>query len=125
MVDESDAESLIFVYGSLKRGYSLHSYLADQRFHAYAVTEPLYRLLDCGDYPALIKVSTDGVAVRGEVYSVTPFCLQQLDVVECVSEGLYTREPVRLQQHGGHVSAYFYARSVAGLADCGCEWPNV
>ena len=45
---------LIFVYGSLKRGYALHHLLASQQFHGIAVTQPLYRLFDLGSYPGLI-----------------------------------------------------------------------
>ncbi len=122
----NDSTVLLFVYGSLKRGLRLHSYLETQNFLAEAVTEPSYRLFNCGDYPGLVKVSTKGVSVKGEVFEVSQACLSRLDVVEAVDEGLYVREQIHLAAPTWNlpVEAYFYARSVVGLPDCGSRWPT-
>lgn len=119
----------IFVYGSLKRGQLLHEALNGQQFLGFATTLPEYALFDCGQYPALVKVATNGDAVKGELFSVDPICLQKLDQIEGVDEGLYSREIVKLENAGSnleekvHVWAWFYLHSVASLKRCGDEWP--
>ena len=123
--EKSNIASLIFVYGSLKRGFSLHHYLADHTFIGTAQTLPLYRLFDCGEYPALVDAATDGQCVKGEVYRVSKACQLQLDEVEGVDEGLYERREIRLATpyEDASVQAWFYLHPVAGLKDCGQEWP--
>ena len=57
-------ESLLFVYGTLMRGYGLHAVLA-RRATAVGARTVRGRLLDLGRYPGLV----DGAGrVRGEVY---------------------------------------------------------
>lgn len=122
---ERESEFRLFVYGSLKRGYRLHHYLNSQRWLGNALTEPDYRLYDCGSYPALVKATKRGRAIHGEVYAVQPGIRTVLDEVEGVAEGLYVLENVRLQPpfNDPVVYAYFYARSVEHLVDCGNIWP--
>jgi gamma-glutamylcyclotransferase (GGCT)/AIG2-like uncharacterized protein YtfP len=115
--------SLIFVYGSLKRGYALHHLLATQQSQGNAVTRPLYRLFDLGSWPGLIEWP-DGLAIRGEVYQVDAECLQRLDEAEGVAEAQYARRPILLQPpfDRDEVHAWFWLRSVNGLPDCGEQW---
>ena len=115
---------LVFVYGTLMRGDVRAASLADQQFVGEAVTTPRYRLLNCGDYPGLIEVPADGEAIEGEVYDVSPECLQRLDRIEAVDEGLYERRPIILNEPfaGRAVEAYFYLLSTEGLPDCGPRW---
>ena len=87
---------LVFVYGSLKRGYNLHYLLEDQLPLGNAVTLPLYRLFDLGSYPGLIEWP-EGLEIRGEVYQVGTDRLARLDEVEGVAEQLYVRRRVSLQ----------------------------
>ena len=121
--------TLVFVYGSLKRGYRLHHLLQDQKFLGPASTITRYRLFDAGEYPGLVEVSTDnigqGVSVRGELYRVDDECLRRLDEAEGVDEGLYYRRPICLNHLDAQnlAEAWFFAGSVADLADCGQEWP--
>lgn len=145
--------SLVFVYGSLKRGYALHQLLCDQKFLGEAITQPFYKLYDCGEYPGLVKVAADGVSVKGELYLVAPARLAQLDEVEGIDEGLYLRDEVQListpalnsplaslekrdsgtstlRNHSATrstatdtVQAYFYLLSTSNLKDCGSCWP--
>mgnify|MGYP000569032278 CR=1 FL=1 len=119
------SERLIFLYGSLKRGFPLHHYLASQQFIGLAETLPLYRLFDCGEYPALVAALTKGKRVRGEVYRLSEACQLQLDDVEDVSDGLYERREIRLAApfDTQNIEAYFYLHSVARLRDCGARWP--
>ncbi len=116
--------TLVFVYGSLKRGFALHSLLAAQRFAGRAVTSPLYRMFDLGDYPGMVDWQP-GNSIEGELYGVTEQCLRVLDDAEGVDEGLYVRKPVQLHNPipATSVFAWFYAGSVDGLPDCGTHWP--
>ena len=115
---------LIFVYGSLKRGYALHHLLSSQQNLGNAVTRSLYRLFDLGSWPGLVDWP-EGLAVRGEVYQVDSACLQQLDEAEGVSEALYARRRILLQPPFDRevIHAWFWLGSVSGLPDCGEQWP--
>ena len=118
---------LIFVYGTLKRGFCRAHFLAGQSFLSNARTLPKYRMYDCGTYPGL-QPAEDGLEILGEVWSVDEACLVLLDQVEEVDTGLYSRavielacplpEPVR----DTPVEAYYYRPSVAGFPDCGEQW---
>ncbi|MCP4783849.1 MAG: gamma-glutamylcyclotransferase [Fuerstiella sp.] len=120
-----NGRSLIFVYGSLKRGFVLHRHLLRQEFVATASTQPGYRLFDCGAYPAMVKVAVNGRSVKGEVFSVDQECLLQLDEIEGVGEGLYVRELVHLCSpfETSQTDAWFFVPPTLGLSDCGAEWP--
>ena len=119
-----DSLRLIFVYGSLKRGYALHHLLEGQAFRGLARTCPLYRIFDLGSYPGLVDWP-EGLAVHGEVYEVDAECLKRLDEAEGVDEGLYARRVIKLQSpfDGVEASAWFWLDRVAGLRDCGTSWP--
>ena len=115
---------MIFVYGSLKRGGALHSHLTEQQFLGTALTAAHYQLFALAEYPGLIEAD-DGVAIEGEVFEVTLPCLDLLDSVEGVAEGLYARRLIVLQSpfHSDSVQAWFYCRSIRGLRNCGNRWP--
>ena len=119
-----DPQSLIFVYGSLKRGHGLHHLLEGQVFRGSATTYPRYRIFDLGSYPGLVDWP-EGLAVQGEVYEVDTECLKRLDEAEGVDEGLYARRVIKLQPpfDGVETSAWFWLNKVAGLRDCGASWP--
>lgn len=117
-------QQLIFVYGSLKRGYALHYLLEGTRFCGVAETAPLYRIFDLGRYPGLVDWP-EGLKVTGELYEVDEECLQELDVAEGVAEGQYARRKVQLQAPFDYCSAmaWFWLHEVTGLRDCGTAWP--
>ena len=130
------SNTLIFVYGSLKRGYALHSLLTSQRFLGTAQTVAHYRLFDLGEYPGLIDVNADallepwlvgleGLAIHGELYEVSTECLERLDEAEGVNERLYERRRVLLAppMPDQHVFAWFYLQGVENCRDCGTSWP--
>jgi gamma-glutamylaminecyclotransferase len=116
--------TLLFVYGTLKRGCSNHGLLAGQRFIGVARTAPGYRLYDLGSYPGLVADAADARGVIGEVWSVDPPALLRLDELEGVDEGLYRREPIALAGSfaGEQVAAYFYARPLGSHRAIGPEW---
>lgn len=69
---------LLFVYGTLKKGYPLHSTFShlDAMLIGPYETEKNYTMYDLGSYPA---VTVGGLAsIKGEIYaikSITPFDL--------------------------------------------------
>jgi gamma-glutamylaminecyclotransferase len=117
-------ETLVFVYGTLKRGGSNHHYLAGQKFAGEARTPPGFRLFDLGEYPGMVAQGDDRTGVSGEVWAVDADCLARLDVLECIAEGLYRRELVPLLPPFADrkVGSYLYARTVEGRRDLGGEY---
>jgi gamma-glutamylaminecyclotransferase len=116
--------TLLFVYGTLKRGCSNHRYLANQRFVGLARTPPGYRLYDLGGYPGIVVQPDDREGVVGEVWSVDDDALAALDKFEGVHEGLYRREPLPLMAPFADqkIEAYMSVLSVAGRPDIGSDW---
>ena len=104
---------LVFVYGSLKRGFPLSGALVTSR---YVGTVPLqgYTLHSAGAFPYMIPCH-NGI-VLGELYDVDKRTLDRLDRVE--KEGnLYTRESIG-EYEGQEVYSYL-AKSIQnpGFAD--------
>ena len=114
--------TVVFVYGTLKRGHAAHDLLVGQRFLGPAVTAPRYRLVDLGPYPGLVHDDANGLAVSGELWEVTDEQLKELDFFEgCPA--LYRREAVEVVGADGPVEAYFYARPVPPRVPTGAAWP--
>jgi gamma-glutamylcyclotransferase (GGCT)/AIG2-like uncharacterized protein YtfP len=115
----------LFVYGTLKRGQPRHRFLAGQTFVAAAVTRPLYRMFNAGEYPALVR-HADGRPVEGELWEVSEACVTTIDAVEGCDVGLYVRAPVKLLPPHDclAVETYLYGMTVDGFADYGSRWPS-
>tara|TARA_R110002096_G_scaffold403766_3_gene601352 strand:+ start:60636 stop:61019 length:384 start_codon:yes stop_codon:yes gene_type:complete len=118
--------NLLFVYGSLKRGFSNHFYLANAEWVGNAQTKPGYRMFDYGGYPAAI-VDSGGYSIKGELWRVSDDCLTLIDELEGIDEGLYKRataslEPPFADQEG--VIMYHYLLETRELPDVGGEWPR-
>src|SRR5271170_6537591 len=113
--------TLLFVYGTLKRGQRNHHYLAGQEFVGTDRTAPLYRLFDCGPYPALVEFPKNGTAIEGELWRIDDETLQQIQRLE-ESPKLYRMHSVAI---AGWPAArtYIYQKSIEGLRDCGSSWP--
>lgn len=113
----------LFVYGTLKRGFSRAAVLQGETFLGLAKTEARYRLLNCGNYPGLVEAS-EGVSIEGELWDISPDCLQRLDEIEGVGIQLYQRTKVSLQipHDREDVETYLYRQSIEGLPDCGVRW---
>ena len=116
--------SLVFVYGTLKRGCSNHHHLAGQTFVGLARTRPGFWLFDVGGFPGLVAHPTDADGVAGEVWLVDPGCLERLDELEGVAEGLYRRAGIPLESPFAEsaVEAYLYPHSIAGRTELGSSW---
>lgn len=116
-------KTLVFVYGTLKRGGENHAWIEQQQFVAEARTLPLYRLYDLGGYPGMVR-SADGVSIQGEVWSVDEVGLTRLDVLEDVEGGEYERVAMQLEGEFATqpVEGYVYLRSVEGRREAGASW---
>lgn len=116
------ARSLVFVYGTLKRGHVRHFALAGQRYLGEARTRPRYRMVNLGSYPALIEGGSSAIA--GELWEVDASCLALLDEIESVADSYYRRGPVALAPPHDDlfVEAYFYDADVSTLPEHGESW---
>jgi gamma-glutamylcyclotransferase (GGCT)/AIG2-like uncharacterized protein YtfP len=113
----------VFVYGTLKRGYQRHPSISQQLFLGEACTVPRFRLYDLGEYPGMIG-DTSGASISGELFAVSEECLGRLDEIECVNQGLYSRQPVELLPPWNERKAltYIYEQSVTGCREIPV-WP--
>jgi gamma-glutamylaminecyclotransferase len=94
----------VFVYGSLKRGFANHRFVARSKFLGPGVTPPRFAMLDLGAYPGVIRGAT---AVAGEVWAVSPAVLARLDQLEDNGR-IYSRELVPIALPSGSVDAWLY-----------------
>ncbi|MBZ0273671.1 gamma-glutamylcyclotransferase [bacterium] len=85
--------TILFVYGTLKRGQRNHHLMREARFLGEAVTAPQYTLLDLGSFPGMIP--SGNTAVHGELYEVGPELMARLDRHEGVPR-FYVRVPILL-----------------------------
>lgn len=97
---------LLFVYGTLKRGFGNHWYLEKAKFLGNAETVEKYALYEVG-IPYVVKeekIST----IKGEVYEVGRAELTAIDKLEGHPK-YYRREKVRVRvENGDEVEAWFY-----------------
>lgn len=117
-------KTLVFVYGTLKRGCSNHHFLADQDFVGEARTTPGFRLYQLGGHPGMVAKPDDHDGVIGEIWSVGEEALIRLDGLEGLKEGIYRREVVPLLPPFADqgIEGYIYNRSVKNRRDIGSEW---
>ena len=114
-------KTILFIYGSLKRGHLNHHRIADQEYLGDAITEPHYRIIAIGKYGGLIRDEANGTAVKGELWAVTPAALANLDAFEG-GEGDWIRGPVAICE-GGQVQAYLWTGPVPAEVPSGATWP--
>jgi gamma-glutamylaminecyclotransferase len=113
--------TLLFVYGTLKRGGVNDHLLRDQDFIGEATTAPRYRVFDLGPYPGLVRDDASGLAVQGELFAVSDCCLAELDDFEGVPE-LFTRDRIEVDGFE-EVWAYCWNQPVPNGARSGKGWP--
>ncbi|WP_299465115.1 gamma-glutamylcyclotransferase family protein [uncultured Gimesia sp.] len=120
----SESRTLIFVYGTLKRGFCRSHHLAGQTFLEAACTIPGYTMYDCGEYPGLVVNPTDGVCIQGELWSVNGPGIAILDEVEGVAENWFSRQQIELQHPAipETVQAYYFEGDVTRLPVYGDNW---
>ena len=107
--------TLVFTYGTLKRGFSNHVLMQDLIRSGDASLKGVYQTLEkyplvCGPYrvPFLLNKPGTGHRVTGELYAVSPRGLSRLDELEGITRGHYVRQPIRLaaaEKEGGDLEA--------------------
>lgn len=105
---------LLFVYGTLKRGFLNHDHLANASCrgrYETVVPHPLV-ILAPWEMPSLYNRPGQGQRVCGELYEVDPPTLRRIDVLEMVGEpDGYERARIRLRPldpGGAPCSAWTY-----------------
>ncbi|CAH8309849.1 unnamed protein product [Eruca vesicaria subsp. sativa] len=103
--------TLVFTYGTLKRGFSNHVLMQDLIKSGDASFKGVYQTLDkyplvCGPYrvPFLLNKPGTGHRVTGELYAVSPRGLSRLDELEGITRGHYVRQTIRIaagEKQGG------------------------
>lgn len=114
--------TVLFVYGTLKRGERNHRLIGDQQFLGPAVTAPKYRVFDLGPYPGLVPDSASGLSVAGELWDVSACALGELDDFEGVPD-LFDRRVIEVIGTDRRVEAYLWVRAVPPAAPSGDRWP--
>lgn len=111
----------VFVYGTLKRGFPNHRYLAGATFIGEARTREAYPLVVGGAWftPFLIPEVGSGHPVRGELWRVPEAMMPALDDLESthLPDG-YRREtiPVVMLEGGDTLEAWVYFRKREHIA---------
>ena len=90
---------LLFVYGTLKRGFRLHHHMEGARFVATARTGLGFSLYRLDWYPAMVA-DPHGAGVSGELFEASDALIAVLDEVECVPD-LYHRLEIPLVEWNG------------------------
>eukprot|EP00898_Chlorokybus_atmophyticus_P001685 jgi/Chlat1/2517/Chrsp175S00142 len=125
----SPGAELVFVYGTLKRGFFNHYVLQRQMarggavFIGTAFTKHAYPMVLPGPFhvPFLLNVPNQGHRIPGEVYAVDKTALAALDEKEGVHYNYYTRanvEVTELQPHtreGEALARLYGGRITAGV----------
>tara|TARA_B100001094_G_C18150787_1_gene783560 strand:- start:871 stop:1236 length:366 start_codon:yes stop_codon:yes gene_type:complete len=98
---------IVFVYGTLKKGYSNQGYLAGQEYLGEYETNPRWGLIDLGPFPAMV---CGALAVKGEAYSISDSVLEDLDILEGVAQGMYHRRRIQITNSGNQskINAWVY-----------------
>src|SRR5262249_39279916 len=113
--------TVLFLYGSLKRGHSNHRLIADQQYLGDAVTEPRYRIIELGQYGGLICDDADGLAGEGKLLGGGAWCLAGLGDFQTGGGG-WARSPGRVAGREG-AEAYFWIGEVPANVRSGDVWP--
>src|SRR5580692_5776858 len=115
-------KTILFVYGTLKRGLRNNHLIADQEFLGEVQTEPLYRVIDLGPHPGLVVDKVNGLAVRGELWVLSESSLKDLDAFEEVP-GPFIRTEIRIAGREEPAQAYFWNCPIPEGVASGSEGP--
>lgn len=117
---------ILFVYGTLKRGYVNHAVLANAAFIGVGITLEPYQLViaDKRNVPTLIDEVGNGLQVHGELFSITPSLLDILDRFEDVGKPSgYVRRPITIEAASSRQTtawAYMKSRDQIGVIKSSC-----
>lgn len=97
-------DNLVFVYGSLKRGYPLNQALSRSLYVSKATAGPQYTLLEGDMFPFLVE--RKGIGARGELYLVDDRTLEDLDRIEG-HPNFYKRKQIKITDEFGQERTAF------------------
>jgi len=99
---------MVFVYGSLKRGFGNHYFLRDAKYCGNTETvDATFCMHSMGPFPAVTESNDNGYHITGELYEVDADTMNALDKLE--GNGVfYTRKLVRVYTLEGTVEAWMY-----------------
>jgi gamma-glutamylaminecyclotransferase len=97
---------IVFVYGSLMRGFRNHVLLTDARFIGEGASEPRFTMLHLGSFPALVEVGS--TTIVGELYEVDDITLGRLDMLEGHPAFYYRKEIGTVTGEEGAFTALAY-----------------
>ena len=99
---------MVFVYGSLKRGFGNHYFLHNAKFCGITETvDSAFRMHSMGAFPAVTETSEKGYHITGELYEVDADTMRELDKLE--GNGVfYSRKRVRVYTVEGIIEAWMY-----------------
>ena len=97
---------LVFVYGTLKRGFSNHHILKDAEFLGSGeTTESVFTMYHLGGFPGVVLGGNSDI--KGELYSVDEATLQHCDWLEG-HPNFYKRLPVEVKVGSEFITAWMY-----------------
>lgn len=111
----------LFIYGTLLHGEDNHYLLGGRQPLATVVSEPVYRMLDMGGYPALTEGGA--TAIVGELYEVDVATLARLDILEEVPE-LYRRVATVVEGQAVELYVMPSIHAVGGVIIPSGNWRN-
>lgn len=114
---------LVFVYGSLRKGYGLSPVLNSSEFVSDVRTKPKYTMYSVGAFPCITE--SGNTSIVGEIYKVDLSTLRRLDMIEGVPQ-LYKKGIVEVDGYENVIAYFFTEDKAEGLLkiDNG-DWANV
>ncbi len=103
---------LVFVYGSLRRGFGLSPVLSSSEFVADVRTKPKYTMYSVGAFPCITKGGNTGIV--GEIYKVDLPTLRRLDMIEGVPQ-LYKKSMIEVDGYDDVIAYFFTDEKAEGL----------
>ena len=99
----------IFVYGTLKRGYSNHHLLEKSKnniFLGEAETLKKFKMISFVHFPGVLDTSQE-TTIKGELYNVDLQTLKKLDILEGYPD-FYTKKIIKVKLDDKIIKAYMY-----------------
>jgi gamma-glutamylaminecyclotransferase len=121
---EAGGDVLLFVFGTLKRGFPLHERgLARSRFIGEARTTERFPMVIAGDRFAPMLLHEPGIGhrvagelyaghrVAGELYAVSPVEIETIDGLEHIGKAGHFRLAIEVDCGGSRLTAFAYFKS--------------
>lgn len=104
---------LVFVYGTLKKGYHNDFHLYDCCYYGKGTTAKKYVMLKCCGLPFVVNVKCfDSTLIKGEVYLIDDFTLNELDYLEG-HPNFYKRQKIKVYVKGIQLECWCYFLNIS------------